>query len=157
MVKWFMKKYCLDIDPDRYLLGELLGFVGGPAIEQPQVDPEHPYEPAHIGLFPKTLEVDGVKREILTYVPPHFPTSGAGLFVFLDDGMGAASFFVSGGWEERCTRMGFALILMEAAPGGWNKENIQHEINFAQAAFKTALARDLYSLNESTYYAGGVG
>ena len=81
-----MKKYCLDIDPDRYLLGELLGFLGGAAVEQPPVDPGQPYEPAHVGLFPKTLAVDGVQRRILTYIPPHFPTSGAGLFVFLDDG-----------------------------------------------------------------------
>lgn len=152
-----MKKYCLDIDPDRYLLGELLGFLGGAAVEQPPVDPGQPYEPAHVGLFPKTLAVDGVQRRILTYIPPHFPTSGAGLFVFLDDGVDSGAFFADGGWEERCTRMGTALILMEAADGGWSRENIQHEINFAQAAFKTAIARDLYSLNESTYYAVGLG
>ena len=152
-----MKKYCLDIDPDRYLLGELLGFMGNQEAEQPPVDPDAPYEPAHVGLFPRALEVDGVERHILTYIPPHFPTSGAGLFAFLDEGVSGAEFFAEGGWEERCTRMGVALILLEAAPSGWDREKIQHEINFAQAAFRTAIARDLYSLNEATYYAAGYG
>ena len=61
--------------------------------------------------------VDGVQRRILTYIPPHFPTSGAGRFVFLDHDVDSGAFFTEGGWEERCNRMGTALILLAYLKG----------------------------------------
>lgn len=154
--------YLLDTVPDGSRLGKLLSFLDEEhAVEHPPTDEDNPYEPAHVGYYQRTIKVEGSERRYATYIPPHFPTSGAGIFVFLPDGVCCEEGFAAGNWQHLCDKNGFAAILLESRQDGgqwaWRPEAIQKEMDYAEAVFSSSIARDLYSMNESTYYAMGFG
>lgn len=150
--------YLLKLEPSGNVYNSLLTFLcDSPPVSHPPVDPEQPYEPVHTGYFEGEINDSGEIRHILTYVPPHFTTSGAGVFLFLDNGQTLEGIRAAGIWQRLSEKHGFALIALEAGADGWRKKEIQKEINYAREALGTALKRDLYSLNESSYYALGLG
>lgn len=60
-------------------------------------------------------------------------------------------------WQETAEALGAALIILESRPQGWDREDIQSEVDYSEAVFKKAISRVYFSLNEATYYICGLG
>ena len=149
-------EFCLDISNDTYNLGDLnLFLLNKDAIKYPPMDLEHPEKPFFSGEISQSVEINGEVRNNIVYIPKQFPISGAGLFIFPDNNVGCEEFLTSSNWIEIAEEKKLSLIIMEARSGGWDKKDIQSEVEYAEKVFKLALSRVYYSLNESTYYAIG--
>lgn len=152
------RPYCLDIEDGIYKLGDLNMMLSNTETRSyPDPDPLDPGRPFFTGRIPLEVEINGEKRPFLIYLPERFPISGAGLFLYPDDGMTCGAFLESENWIRIAEERNIALIVLEPRPSGWSREDIQSEISYSEAVFKKAIARTYFSLNEATYYVMGVG
>lgn len=150
--------YCLDIEDGVYKLGDLNLFLHNTgAVSYPPLDPRRPAKPFFTGEIKLEVTVNGEMRPFLLYIPQDFPISGAGIFLYPDDGVSCEAFLAQGNWKAVAEETKAALIVLEARPGGWNQADIQSEADYSEAVFKKAIAREYYSLNEATYYIMGLG
>lgn len=150
--------YCLDIDDGVYKLGDLNLFLQNTStIQYPAIDPRRPARPFFTGEIKLDVTVNGETRPFLLYIPQEFPISGAGVFLYPDDGVSCEAFLAGENWKAVAEETRTALIVLEARPGGWDREDIQSEVDYSEAVFKKAIAREYYSLNEATYYIMGLG
>lgn len=150
--------YRLDIDDGVYKLGDLnlfLNNAGG--ISYPPPDPQRPARPFFTGEIKLEVTVKGETRPFLLYIPQDFPISGAGIFLYPEDRVSCEEFLSRGNWRAVSEETKAALIVLEARPGGWSQADIQSEVEYSEAVFKRAIAREYYSLNEATYYIMGLG
>lgn len=151
------KAYCLDLDNGRYTLGDLnLMLQNKETMSYPPMDPKDPARPFFTGPVPQRVTVDGEERPFLLYIPSRFPISGAGLFLYPDDGVTCEQCLDSG-WRELSEKTQCALIILQAREGGWSREDIQSEVSYSESVFKKAICRTYFSLNEATYYIMGLG
>lgn len=149
--------YCLDIENGVYKLGDLnLMFENKESVSYPSTDPNDPAKPFFTGVLRQEVQVGEETRPFLIYIPKRFPISGAGLFLYPDNGVSCEQ-CLKDGWETRSEETDTALIILEARGGGWSKEDIQSEISYSEAVFKRSIARVYFSLNEATYYIMGLG
>ena len=75
------REYYLDIDGDVYTIGDLNMFLDNKEpITYPAANPQDPAKPFFTGTIRQEVEVNGVKRSFLLYIPQHYPISGAGNF-----------------------------------------------------------------------------
>lgn len=151
-------EYCLDIDDGMYKLGDLNLFMRNTEmIGYPPVDPENPKQPFFTGEIRQTVKIGEEDRKFLVYLPKHYPISGAGIFIFPDNGVSCETFLENENWKSLSEEYNVALIVLEARPGGWSRRDIQSEIEYGEKVFKAAIARVYFSINESTYYVMGFG
>jgi poly(3-hydroxybutyrate) depolymerase len=149
--------YCLDIEDGTYSLGDLnLMLKNKENVSYPPVDSENPARPFFTGGIFQKVTVEGEERPFLTYIPSRFPISGAGVFLYPDNGVTCTQ-CLEDGWRELAEKMQFALIILQARESGWSKENIQDEVTYSEMVFKKAICRTYFSLNEATYYIMGLG
>ena len=152
------REYCLDIADNVHKLGDLNLFLQNTeTISYPPVDRTSPGRPFFTGIIHREVTVGDRRRRFLFYLPKRFPISGAGLFLFPDDGVDTEQFLTSGGWKTIAEERNVALIILEAGAGGWSRQEIQKEVDYGEAVFKDAISRVNFSLNESTYYILGFG
>lgn len=145
--------YLLDENGEN-IIGGLLGFLNEKeAVRHPEINKTKPYAPVHTGVFTKQVN----ERNVMHFIPENFPTSGAGIFIFLDNNETCNGFIKKFALKMLAETYKIALIVLEPLPEGWSKCDIQREIAYANAAFRNAISRERYSLNESTYYAIGLG
>ncbi|MDO4649464.1 MAG: PHB depolymerase family esterase [Eubacteriales bacterium] len=151
-------RFLLDIEGESHGLGDLnMMFGNTEVVEYPNISFEHPEKPFFTGLLPRTVEVNGEKRNYLVYIPEHFPISGAGIYLFPDDDVSAEEFLRNGQYIKIAEKTNAVLIVLESRPGGWRRDDIQSEMDYCEAVFKHSLTRIYYSLNEATYYTMGIG
>ena len=151
------KAYCLDIENETYSLGDLnLMLQNKEHTDYPPPDPMNPARPFFTGSYPQKVVAGGEERPFLIYIPNRFPISGAGLFLYPDDGVSCMQ-CLENGWQELSEKTQCALIILQAREGGWSKEDIQSEITYSELVFKKAICRTYFSLNEATYYIMGLG
>ncbi len=151
------KDYCMAIEGNVYSIGDLNLFLDNPPMEYPPVDAEQPDKPLFGGKIVQEVQVDGCTRRFLLYLPPEFPISGAGIFLYPDSGVAADVFLAQSGWQRIADETCVALIVLESEADGWSRRDIQREITYSEAVFKKAISRMYFSLNESTYYIMGFG
>lgn len=152
------RAYCLDIDDGIYKLGDLNMMLSNTETRSyPAPDPTDPSKPFFTGRIALEVEVGGEKRPFLLYLPQRFPISGAGFFLYPDDGMTCEAFLKSENWIGIAEDLNVALIILEPRANGWSREDIQSELSYSEAVFKKAISRVYFSLNEATYYIMGVG
>lgn len=151
------KEYCLDLEGDVYSIGDLNLFLDNPPMDYPPVDPERPEKPFFTGRIAQQVQVEGNTRNFLLYLPPDFPISGAGIFLYPDSGVSADVFLTQSGWQQIADDTCTALIILESEADGWSQCDIQREISYSEAVFKKAISRMYFSLNESSYYIMGFG
>lgn len=151
------KEYCLDLEGDVYSIGDLNLFLDNPPMDYPPVDPERPEKPFFTGRIVQQVQVKGNTRNFLLYLPPDFPISGAGIFLYPDSGVTADAFLTQSGWQQIADDTCTALIILESEMDGWSQCDIQREISYSEAVFKKAISRMYFSLNESSYYIMGFG
>lgn len=73
------REYCLDIDGNVYTIGDLNMFLDNKEpISYPAADSQNPTRPFFTGTIRQEVEVNGVKRSFLLYIPQHYPFRGAG-------------------------------------------------------------------------------
>ncbi len=131
------REYCLDIDGNVYTIGDLNMFLDNKEpISYPAADSQNPTRPFFTGTIRQEVEVNGVKRSFLLYIPQHYPISGAGIFLYPDDDISAEDYLENSGWKPVAEQTNAALIVLESRPGGWNKKDIQSEISYSEAVFK---------------------
>ena len=142
------REYCLDIDSNVYTLGDLNMFLDNKEpISYPAVDSQNPTKPFFTGSIRQEVEIDGIARSFLLYIPQLYPISGAGIFLYLENS----------GWKPVAEQTNAALIVLESRSGGWDKKDVQSEISYSEAVFKKSIARVYFSMNEATYYCMGFG
>lgn len=151
------KEYCLDLEGDVYSIGDLNLFLDNPPMDYPPVDPERPEKPFFTGRIAQQVQVKGNTRNFLLYLPPDFPISGAGIFLYPDSGVTADVLLTQSGWQQIADDTCTALIILESEMDGWSQCDIQREISYSEAVFKKAISRMYFSLNESSYYIMGFG
>lgn len=150
--------YCLDIDDGIYKLGDLnMMLYNTDTLTYPAPDPMDPSKPFFTGKIRLSVEVDGETRPFLLYLPQRYPISGAGFFLYPDNGMTCEAFLESENWKALSEELNIALIILEPRAAGWSREDIQSEISYSEAVFKKAISRVYFSLNEATYYIMGLG
>ncbi len=150
--------YCLDIDNGIYKLGDLnLMLLNQEHVDYPPVDNQKPDKPFFMGCIRQQVVIHGEVRPFLVYIPENFPISGAGLFLYPDDGVDCVSFLEHSEWKSVSEEFGTVLIVLESRTGGWDHADIQSEIEYSEAVFKKAISRVYFSLNEATYYIMGLG
>ena len=151
------KAYCLDIENGIYKLGDLnMMFHNKETAAYPPIDPQDPGKPFFTGVIRQEVAVGEETRPFLVYIPERFPISGAGLFLYPDDGVSCEE-LLEDGWRETAEALQLALIILQARPGGWSRADIQSEVDYSEAVFKKAISRVYFSLNEATYYIMGLG
>ena len=75
-------EYCLNIDSNTYTLGDLNMILDNKEpISYPATDSQNPTKPFFTGIIQQEVEVNGVKRSFLLYIPQYYPISGAGIFL----------------------------------------------------------------------------
>lgn len=152
------REYCLDIDGNVYTLGDLNMFLNNKEpISYPAVDSQNPTKPFFTGSIRQEVEIDGIARSFLLYIPQHYPISGAGIFLYPDDDVSAEDYLENSGWKPVAEQTNAALIVLESRSGGWDKKDVQSEISYSEAVFKKSIARVYFSMNEATYYCMGFG
>lgn len=152
------KEYCLDIENDVYAIGDLNLFLDNKdSPGYPAGDPMRPERPYFTGVIRQELQVGGESRPYLLYIPERYPISGAGVFLYPGNGQSCEAFLESGGWKRIAEENGVALIVLEPRPGGWSRGDIQSEVQYSEAVFKSAISRVYFSMNEATYYIMGFG
>lgn len=152
------KPYCLDIENGVYKLGDLnLMLHNQETVSYPPTDPQNPAKPFFTGCIRQEVTVHGQTRPFLVYIPRNFPISGAGFFLYPDDCVSCTAFLEQEPWQETAEALGAALIILESRPQGWDREDIQSEVDYSEAVFKKAISRVYFSLNEATYYICGLG
>lgn len=151
------KAYCLDIENGKYSLGDLnLMLQNKETLTYPAPDPKDPARPFFTGPIRQQVTVDGEERPFLIYIPSRFPISGAGLFLYPDNGVSCEQCLESG-WRDLSEKTQCALIILQARGDGWSRCDIQSEVSYSEAVFKKAICRTYFSLNEATYYIMGLG
>lgn len=148
------RPYLIDVHEGKDLISGLMGFLKDkPRMPQPQVSAHEPYAPVYTGDCRKVIG----GRTVVYHIPEQFEVSGAGLFLFLDNGQTCDDFLKSNAWKAFRQTQEVVTILLEPLPEGWSKQQIAQEIKFAKAVFTDAIGRDDFSLNEATYYVFGQG
>lgn len=151
------KPFCLAIENGIYSLGDLNRmFLNKEKVNYPALDPKDPARPFITGKIRYETVCNGDLRSVLCYIPKRFPISGAGLFLLPDQGVSADE-CLEGFWRNLSEETNTALIILEARPGGWSREDIQSEVTYCEESFKRAISRVHFSLNEATYYIIGIG
>jgi poly(3-hydroxybutyrate) depolymerase len=152
------RPYCLNIEDNIYKLGDLnLMLQNKETMTYPPMDPQDPKKPFFTGVIPQEVKVNGEVRRFLLYIPEHYPISGAGFFLYPDDGVRCEDFLAQEPWKAVAENQNAALIILESRPTGWDRVDIQSEIDYSEAVFKKAISRVYFSMNESTYYIMGLG
>lgn len=152
------RPYCLNIDNGIYKLGDLnLMLQNKETMTYPPADPQDPKKPFFTGSIPQEVTVHGETRRFLIYIPQRFPISGAGFFLYPDDGVRCEAFLEQEAWRSIAEEQNVALIILESRPDGWDRVDIQSEVDYSEAVFKKAISRVYFSMNESTYYIMGLG
>lgn len=124
------------------LICALLGyFVYSPTPEVPRLSGK---------LLKGTMEVDGLKRTYLTYVPPGLPKGAPLVMVMHGSGQNGAQMRrgTGYGFERLADEQGFAVVYPDGYEGYWNACNIvgdysANKLNIGDVGFLTALTDKL--------------
>ena len=155
------KNYCLELNNGIYRVDKnITTSIASQPMEEVSfapVDPMHPERPVYTGTALQKVSVCGAERRFAIYIPESYPISGPSWFVFPDSGVTASDFLKMPAWVRLAEQQRVALVVLESESEGWNEKNIGDEIEYAEAVFAKANARNYVGLNEATYYTIGLG
>ena len=114
---------------------------------------EDPYGTAYRGLFRQTVELDGVSREIVTFVPDDYRAQHKGALIFVPAGVSAEDFVNASKWVECAKKNSICLVFLTAAKK-WGKPETENE--FIYKAFNQAF-HSTGVINFDQKYAVGYG
>lgn len=151
------RPYCLR-DGDKRV-AETCDFLNSKStVVHPEIDPKDPYKPAHTGIFVRAVTAPKKVRNVIYYVPEHYPASGEAAFLFPDDGETSAGFLETHAeWKELSEERHVLLAILEPVDGRWRPQSIQDEVDCVNAVVNSLHMKELFSVNESTQYCVGLG
>lgn len=118
------------------------------------VDPNNPYAPVNLGLFPVDTVINGAEKHYAVYVPVTMTSKGFALLFFLPSGKKAEDALAEG-WKEISDRQGITLLLME---NQWDRENLSDAFDYAQDVVDHQFQRrEITDIGEATIYPYGEG
>lgn len=130
-----------------------------------KIDPLHPYLPSHVGIFEDELNVNGVCRRVVMYVPEGARASNAGIMILPDNGVSAMEMLQKSSWceiadtEEEKEKL--TLMFLEPLHGCWNTEEEygkkDGDVEYVKMAYDRFARRDLFCVHESKFYMVGYG
>lgn len=130
-----------------------------------QIDPLNPYQPSHVGVFEDDIDVGGVPRHVIMYIPEGARASNAGIIILPDEGTSAEEMLTGSNWceiadtEEEKEKI--TLMFLEPLHGHWNitedygKNN--GDVEYVKMAYDRFARRDLFCVHESKFYMVGYG
>ena len=114
--------------------------------------------PVYKGFFKERVEAGGKERTFYVFIPTRHPASGPQVMLLAKDGQTAAELLAHTPWVDAAEEKGFALMALEPLEGTWNTAAaLEEELPYLEAAYQFAVDRNLYSVNETGYYAAGYG
>ena len=130
-----------------------------------KIDPLDPYLPSHVGVFEDEIEVSGVMRRVIMYIPEGARASNAGIMILPDDGISAAEMLEKSNWREIADteeeKEKITLMFLEPRHGHWNIKEPYGEdggdVEYVKMAYDRFARRDLFCVHESKFYMAGYG
>ena len=130
-----------------------------------KIDPLDPYLPSHVGVFEDEIEVSGVMRRVIMYIPEGARASNAGIMILPDDGISAAEMLEKSNWREIADteeeKKKITLMFLEPRHGHWNIKEPYGEdggdVEYVKMAYDRFARRDLFCVHESKFYMAGYG
>ena len=96
---------------------------------------KEPYGTPYKGLWKQTVEMNGVSREMITYVPDDYFPLHRGALIFVPAGMSAEEFVNASKWVE-CAAKNSIILVFLTADKKWGKPEVENE--FIYKAFDQA-------------------
>ena len=114
--------------------------------------------PVYSGFYKEKTVIHEKLRKFIVFVPSRRKASGPGIFLLPPDHVSAEEFLVRSGWVELAEENGFVILAAEPFQGeAWNCIPADEEFEYIGALYQYSTNRNLYSINESSYYAVGYG
>ncbi|MBQ8144585.1 MAG: hypothetical protein IJ042_07335, partial [Butyricicoccus sp.] len=126
-----------------------------------EIDPMNALRPSVVGLLEKTVEIGGVERRFLVYLPEGVRASTSGVFVLGDNGVTAQQMFEESNWRELADtdeyKEKFIVFYLEPANGAWEIDAPENDLAYMHAVWLMSHARDEFCLHEAKAYLAGYG
>ena len=126
-----------------------------------EIDPMAPLRPSVVGLLEKTVEINGVERRFLVYIPENVRASTSGVYVLADNGVTAQQLFEESNWSELADtdeyKEKFIVLFLESANGVWNVNSPEDDLAYMQAVWMMAHQRNEFCIHEAKRYLVGYG
>ena len=126
-----------------------------------EIDPMNALRPSVVGLLEKTVEIGGVERRFLVYLPEDVRASTSGVFVLGDNGVTAQQMFEESNWRELADtdeyKEKFIVFYLEPANGAWEIDAPENDLAYMHAVWLMSHARDEFCLHEAKAYLAGYG
>lgn len=114
--------------------------------------------PVYTGFYKEKTAAAGQERTYYIFIPTRHPASGPQLMLLTRDGQTAAELLAHTPWVDLAEEKSFVLMVLEPADGAWDTAHaLENEVPYLENAQQFAVDRNLYSVNESGYYAAGYG
>ena len=127
------------------------------------VDPRNPLMPSYTGIYEDTVEINGKRRQFITYIPECVRASTAGILVLPEDGVTANDMLTKSNWtelgdsDERKEK--FIVFFLEPENGTWKTEEAygrrDGDVAYIQAVLSQASRRNKFCVHESKFYLVG--
>ena len=126
-----------------------------------EIDPLHSLRPSVVGLLEKTVEIGGVERRFLVYLPEDVRSSTSGVYVLGDNGIAAGQLFEESNWSELAEtdeyKEKFIVFYLEPVNGSWDIDSPENDLAYMHAVWLMTHARDEFCLHEAKAYLAGYG
>ena len=127
-----------------------------PPIPEEQFDPASPYFQTNVGLWKKTVEVNGRERHYGVYVPRGMHSKGEAVLVFPQGGMTAEQFVEQTNWKALSEQNHTAMLILES--DGWKPSEVEQDFDFAVKVVDLEfMQRMTVDICESNIYPIGLG
>ena len=114
---------------------------------------KEPYGTAYKGLFRQIVDMDGTRREIITFVPDDYFPLHKGALIFVPAGISAEAFVNASKWVDVAKKNSICLLFL-TADKRWGKPEVENE--FIYKAFNQAF-HSTGVINFDQKYAIGYG
>ena len=121
---------------------------------QDGVNPNTPYAPASLGLYPVDTQINGVSKHYAVYVPASMTSKGFALLLFLPSDKKAEE-ALREGWQDIADCQGITLLMME---NSWDRNQLSEAFDYAQDVIAHQFQRrEITDIGEATIYPYGEG
>ncbi|MGI6011283.1 MAG: alpha/beta hydrolase family esterase [Ruminococcus sp.] len=130
-----------------------------------KINRHNPYLPTHVGIFEDEINVNGVTRRVVMYIPEGARASNAGIMILPEDGITAMEMLEKSSWREIADteeeKEKITLMFLEPMKGRWDIQEeygkIDGDVEYVKMAYDRFAHRDLFCVHESKFYMVGYG
>ena len=121
---------------------------------------DNPYRSTYVGVFREEIEVDGILRRFVIYVPENVRPSTTGIMVLPKDGESAEEWLFKSNWPELADTdeilEKFIVCFLEAK-GFWNLKEPEQDLAYVDAVYNQLKRRNRFCIHEAKFYMVGYG